>query len=67
MQPKPPLPYTSYLLRIWCSMDVEPHTWRAYLENLATGKRIGFASLDALFTFLELVGFEPEPKMSEPH
>jgi hypothetical protein len=38
----------AYLLHLWCSAG----QWRASLENLETGKRLGFASLEQLFAYL---------------
>ena len=46
-------PYTSYLLRIWCSDEAEAPTWRAYLRDLSTGTQQGFTHLEALCAFLE--------------
>ncbi len=43
--------YRSYLLRLWCA-DALDQCWRASLEDPHTGERIGFASLEQLFTFL---------------
>jgi len=47
-------PYLSYLLRLW-SVQVEEkeYSWRGSIEDPKTGKRIGFANLDELFTFLK--------------
>jgi hypothetical protein len=59
----------SYLLRLW-------HTnwqWRVSLESPETGKRIGFANLEQLFTYLmdltegnvnthHSIGIEPSDK-----
>jgi hypothetical protein len=44
--------YASYLLRLWSIEDEGRLVWRASLESPHTGERWGFASLDALFTFL---------------
>jgi hypothetical protein len=44
--------YTSYLLRLWPVEDKGRLVWRASLESPQSGKRWGFASLDALFAFL---------------
>jgi len=44
--------YTSYLLRLWLAGEKSQPQWRASLENSHTGERIGFASLDALFAYL---------------
>lgn len=45
--------YFSYLLRLWRASGVEPTVWRMSLEDPHTGERIGFASLESLFAFLE--------------
>ena len=44
--------YLSYLLRLW-QVGTEKAVWRASLESPHTGERIPFASLDALFDFLQ--------------
>jgi len=46
--------YRSYLLRLWQTRDGEKHVWRASLESPGTGQRHGFASLEDLFTFLQV-------------
>ena len=54
MQPKP-LHYRSYLLRLWQVFDHRPDARlvvRCSLEDPHTGERRGFASLEALSTFL---------------
>ena len=38
----------AYLLHLWRSTG----QWRASLESLETGKRLGFASLEQLFCYL---------------
>lgn len=43
--------YMSYLLRLW--RDSKRVPWRVSLESIATGERRLFASMEALFTFLE--------------
>jgi hypothetical protein len=48
-----PQHYLSYLLRMWRSGEGKEATWRASLESPLTRERLGFASLKALFTFLE--------------
>ncbi|MBN1889862.1 MAG: hypothetical protein JW850_17840 [Thermoflexales bacterium] len=45
--------YLSYLLRLWRSGEGEKAAWRASLESPLTRERLGFASLKALFAFLE--------------
>lgn len=44
--------YLSYLLRLWRVSQNGFDVWRASLEDVRTGERYGFASLDGLFTFL---------------
>jgi len=45
--------YLAYMLRLWQISGEDRPTWRASLEDAHTGARQGFASLDALFAFLE--------------
>lgn len=60
--------YHSYLLRLWPAHDQEQITWRASLENPQTGERLGFASLDRLFTFLrdQTAEFSGDEEQSPP-
>ena len=44
--------YVAYLLRLWQAQDVEGLCWRASLQDVRSGERQGFASLEALFEFL---------------
>jgi hypothetical protein len=44
--------YRSYLLRLWRTRE-DDQDWRAQLEEVETGKRIGFASLEKLIEFLQ--------------
>ncbi len=46
-------PYRSYLLRLWLAKEQDQTVWRASLENPHTGERLGFATLERLFAFLE--------------
>ena len=53
--------YRTYLLTVWEERSQDPATpavWRFRLEDPRTGQRRGFASLEALATFLrtELAG-----------
>ena len=41
--------YHAYLLRLWQTKT----GWRASLEHPHTGERLGFASLEQLFVFLQ--------------
>jgi hypothetical protein len=43
--------YRSYLLRLWCAATLDG-CWRASLEDLRTGERLGFAGLEPLFAYL---------------
>jgi hypothetical protein len=45
--------YLAYLLRVWCTDTPQGPAWRASLESPHTGERQSFATLRALFTFLE--------------
>lgn len=38
----------AFVLRMWPASD----GWQASLQEVKTGRRIGFSSLEALFTFL---------------
>jgi hypothetical protein len=44
--------YLAYMLRLW-RIGEEGITWRVSLENAHTGACQGFASLQALFLFLQ--------------
>jgi CelD/BcsL family acetyltransferase involved in cellulose biosynthesis len=43
--------YTSYVLHVWQATG--QHSRRATLQATATGQRYSFASLEALFAFLD--------------
>lgn len=45
--------YFSYLLRLWPITIQGQLMWRASLEHPHTGERMGFASLERLFAFLQ--------------
>jgi hypothetical protein len=45
--------YVSYLLRLWQTESEGQLVWRASLESPRTGARIGFLSLEGLYSFLE--------------
>jgi len=47
-----PRSYVSFLLRMWQAKRGDELVWRASLQSSCTKERIGFPSLDALFTFL---------------
>jgi hypothetical protein len=45
--------YVAYLLRLWQEGGGERPLWRVSLESPQGGERLGFASLEDLFAFLE--------------
>jgi hypothetical protein len=45
--------YRSYLLRLWRAEEGGKDVWRASLQDSQSGERISFATLEALFTFLQ--------------
>ncbi|HEX8682955.1 MAG TPA: hypothetical protein VF707_11615 [Ardenticatenaceae bacterium] len=45
--------YASYLLRLWETSADGEVVWRASLEHPHTGERLGFATLERLFAFLQ--------------
>jgi hypothetical protein len=68
------LRYQSYLLRYWEEhgrAPSQPAAWRFSLEEVETGKRHGFADLEALVAFLraEISPDSPErePDVSRNH
>jgi hypothetical protein len=44
--------YFSYLLRLWRASQEDGPIWRASLRRPGTEEALGFASLEALFSFL---------------
>jgi hypothetical protein len=47
--------YYSYLLRMWQVPINDERTWRIQLENVQTGEKSGFASLENLLIYLNQV------------
>jgi hypothetical protein len=45
--------YRAYLLRLWRVDDGANALWRASLQDVRTGQRLGFANLDKAFAFLQ--------------
>ena len=45
--------YRSYLLRLWRVKEGDRDVWRASLQDPQSGERISFATVEALFAFLE--------------
>ncbi len=52
--------HIAYLLRMWRANGEEKVAWRASLESPRTGRRVGFAGLDELFTFLRFISTAQE-------
>jgi hypothetical protein len=48
----------SFLLRVWRAGDGEPPDWRASVEDIRTGERRGFASLEELCAFIQALSGE---------
>ena len=44
--------YLSYLLRLWLAGDDGEAVWHASLDDPLNGERLGFPTLDELFSFL---------------
>jgi hypothetical protein len=42
----------SYLVRLWATGAAHQPVWRASLEDVQSGERRGFATLEQLFEFL---------------
>ncbi len=51
----PRFPYCSYLLRLWPASGESAAEWRASLEEVGSGERVGFASLEALVEYLKAI------------
>jgi len=47
-----PQPYISYLLRLRQVRQDKDIVWRTSLQNARTGERIGFATVEALLSYL---------------
>jgi hypothetical protein len=47
-----PSGYRAYLLRLWRIEDGEKAIWRASLQDVRTGQRLGFADLDEAIAHL---------------
>lgn len=59
---KPPN-YTAYLVRMW---QENPHTpWRASAQCASTGEKVYFATLAALFAFLQAQTVATEADVDE--
>ena len=44
--------YLSYVLRLWQAREDGETSWRASLQTVPAGERLGFAGLDELFDYL---------------
>jgi len=45
--------YISYLLRLWRVKEEGRDVWRASLQDPQSGERISFATVEALFAYLQ--------------
>jgi hypothetical protein len=63
MEEKKPedLDYQSLLLRIWRVERNDDTAWRASLEHIDGGEKLGFSTLDDLFAYIR-TRFEPSQK-----
>jgi hypothetical protein len=59
---KQPSPYTAYLLRCW----LEGSAWRYSLEEVGSGKRHGFATLDEFVSFMLTKSILPGDGLKTP-
>ena len=55
----------SFLLRLWQVPANEEHDWRILLENVQTGEKRGFASLEDFLVYLSQVTAETNETSSE--
>ena len=66
----PSTTYFSYVLRMWQTQTDTRLEWRASLENIETGEKHGFTSLDDLLVFLKqapgkMIGTTVEERQAE--
>jgi hypothetical protein len=54
--------YQSYLVRVW--KDGASALWRASVQSVQTGEVVQFASLSALFAYLESQTDHPDDKQA---
>jgi hypothetical protein len=57
--------YFSFLLRVWRVRTDGDVVWRATLEDVSTGEKHGFGSLDALIEHLNHLGETPPAEAEE--
>jgi hypothetical protein len=43
----------AYLLRLWRTGEQEEAVWRASLQDVRTGERVGFSGLEEAFAYLQ--------------
>jgi hypothetical protein len=53
--------HLAYLLRLWRAEEGTQPIWRASLQDVRTGKRLGFAGLDEAVAYLRQQ-FAPPPR-----
>ena len=57
--------YFSYVLRLWQAREDGGASWRASLQVVPDGERLGFASLEDLFAHLRQQTLDAEAPRSE--
>jgi hypothetical protein len=57
--------YFSYVLRLWQAREDGETSWRASLQVVPEGERLGFASLEELFAYLRQQTRNAEAPLSE--
>jgi hypothetical protein len=53
MMPNEATDYRSYLMRLWRVKEGDRDVWRASLQDPQSGERISFATIEALFAYLQ--------------
>jgi hypothetical protein len=51
----------AYVLRLWCVTDGEKVVWRASLQDVRSGERVGFPGLEEAFAYLQQCTAEGTP------
>jgi hypothetical protein len=57
--------HCSYLLRLWQVSSNGEQAWRILLENVQTGEKRGFASLEELLAYLRRLSAKNDDALSE--
>jgi hypothetical protein len=57
--------YHSFLLRLWQVPTNDEYAWRIQLENIQTGEKRGFTSLEELLAYLSQLTAETDETSGE--